>query len=333
MISYFSFIIIINLLIFYFYEPIAKLYNVFDYPDYERKIHIHPVPLLGGFFLLINLGLILLLNYYFILIFDNSYFPSIKSLYFFFLTIFFFFLIGLIDDKFKLNANLKLTITTLSIIISLYFDKDILLNSLNFSFNNKIIYLGNFNYFITVLCFLLFINAFNMLDGVNGQASCYAIFIFIVFILKGILVLFFLTLLLVLVFFLFLNFKNKSYLGETGSLVISYIVSYTFIKNYNIVHNFSSDEIFLIMCIPGYDLRRLAIQRIALKKHPFSGDNLHIHHLLLKKWGFLKTFFTIQLLLVFPYLSYYLIDIFFISLILSLLTYFLTFYYFYYRSR
>ena len=94
MISYFSFIIIINLLIFYFYEPIAKLYNVFDYPDYERKIHIHPVPLLGGFFLLINLGLILLLNYYFILIFDNSYFPSIKSLYFFFLTIFFFFLIG-----------------------------------------------------------------------------------------------------------------------------------------------------------------------------------------------------------------------------------------------
>jgi UDP-GlcNAc:undecaprenyl-phosphate GlcNAc-1-phosphate transferase len=333
MISYFSFIIIINFLIFYFYEPISKLYNVFDYPDHKRKIHIHPVPLLGGLFLLINLGLILFINYYFILIFDNSYFSSIKSFYFFYLIIFLFFFIGLIDDKLKLNANLKLIITTLSIIISLYFDKEILLNSLNFSFYNKIIYLGDFNYFITVLCFLLFINAFNMLDGINGQASCYAIFIFIIFILKGILVLFFITLLLALVFFLFLNFKNKSYLGEAGSLVISYILSYTFIKNYNIVNNFSSDEIFLIMSIPGYDLLRLAIQRIVLKKHPFSPDNLHIHHLLLKKWGFLKTFFTIQLLLVFPYLSYCLIDIFFISLIFSLLIYFLTFYYFYYRSR
>jgi UDP-N-acetylmuramyl pentapeptide phosphotransferase/UDP-N-acetylglucosamine-1-phosphate transferase len=156
MISYFSFIIIINFLIFYFYEPISKLYNVFDYPDHKRKIHIHPVPLLGGLFLLINLGLILFINYYFILIFDNSYFSSIKSFYFFYLIIFLFFFIGLIDDKLKLNANLKLIITTLSIIISLYFDKEILLNSLNFSFYNKIIYLGDFNYFITTIFFLYY---------------------------------------------------------------------------------------------------------------------------------------------------------------------------------
>ena len=242
-------------------------------------------------------------------------------------------MVGLIDDKFKLNANLKLLITAISIIISLYLDKDILLNNINFSFSNKTILLGNFNYFVTVLCFLLFINAYNMLDGINGQASCYAIFIFIIFILKGILVLFFLTLVLVLIFFLFLNFKNKSYLGESGSLVISYIICYIFIKNYNIVHNFTADEIFLIMCIPGYDLLRLAIQRIILKKHPFSSDNLHIHHLVIKKWGFLKTFFTIQLLLVFPYLTYYLVNNFLISLTLSLLIYFSTFYYFYYRSR
>jgi hypothetical protein len=169
-----------------------------------------------------------------------------------------------------------------------------------------------------------------MLDGINGQASCYAIFVFIIFILEGILVSFFVTLLLVLFFFLFLNFKNKSYLGETGSLIISYILSYIFIKNYNTAHNFYSDEIFLIMCIPGYDLLRLAIQRIMLKKHPFSSDNLHIHHLVLKKSGFLKTFLTIQLLLVFPYLSYLIITNFFISLVLSLLIYFSIFYYYYY---
>ena len=34
--------------------------------------------------------------------------------------------------------------------------------------------------------------------------------------------------------------------------------------------------------IPGIDMLRLFIFRIKNKKNPFSGDNNHIHHLLLK---------------------------------------------------
>ena len=32
----------------------------------------------------------------------------------------------------------------------------------------------------------------------------------------------------------------------------------------------SSDEIFLIMMIPGFELVRLAVQRLYHKRHPFS---------------------------------------------------------------
>ena len=52
--------------------------------------------------------------------------------------------------------------------------------------------------------------------------------------------------------------------------------------------NIKSDLVFLFLCIPGYDLLRLAIVRILNKTHPFGGDQNHIHHILIKKLDILK---------------------------------------------
>ena len=67
-------------------------------------------------------------------------------------------------------------------------------------------------------------------------------------------------------------------------LVLSFLISTLFIKNYNQLVTFTCDEIFLIMSIPGFDLLRLAITRTCKKQHPFKADNLHIHHLAIKKF-------------------------------------------------
>ena len=83
----------------------------------------------------------------------------------------------------------------------------------------------------------------------------------------------------------------------------------------------SSDEIFLIMMIPGFELVRLAVQRLYHKRHPFSPDDKHIHHLLLNKLNFYKSYFLIQLLLIFPFLSYLFIKNSLISLITTFLLY------------
>ena len=64
-----------------------------------------------------------------------------------------------------------------------------------------------------------------------------------------------------------------------------------------------ADEIVLIMIIPGLDLLRVAVSRIILGKHPFSADNRHLHYLLLKKLGYIKTLFAIQIIVILPYLS------------------------------
>jgi hypothetical protein len=40
------------------------------------------------------------------------------------------------------------------------------------------------------------------------------------------------------------------------------------------------------MMLPGIELIRLAVSRILKKKNPFSADNNHIHHILLRKFKY-----------------------------------------------
>jgi UDP-N-acetylmuramyl pentapeptide phosphotransferase/UDP-N-acetylglucosamine-1-phosphate transferase len=240
----------------------------------------------------------------------------------------FFFFLGYFDDKYKLSPNVKLLSTILLLLLAIFLDRDLLLTKIRFTFYSKEIFLGNYSYLVTVICFLLFINALNMLDGINGQTVTYAIYIFFIFIFNKVLINFSFILIIFFLFFLILNFKNKSYLGDSGSILLGYIISYLFIKFYNTETKFYADEIFLIMSIPGYELLRLAIKRILDKKHPFHADNNHIHHLMVNKFNLAKTYLTIQGLLVFPYFFYLLFNNFFYSLFLSLTIYSICIYFF-----
>ena len=167
-----------------------------------------------------------------------------------------------------------------------------------------------------------------MLDGINGQAGGYSIYILIIFIFLNINIELSISLIITLLFFLYFNFKNKMFLGDSGTILLGFVFSYFFIKSYNMGFDISSDEIFLIMMIPGFELLRLALQRLYNKRHPFSPDNQHIHHLLLRKLSFFKTYFPIQSLLLFPYLFYLLIENSLISLVVSSTIYLIIIFYF-----
>ena len=316
-----------NLFLIIFSNRISKVYNLFDKPDFVRKIHKLPVPLLGGLFLILNLLLIIFINKYIFLVFTNNYFAEYELLLFLSLCLFFY-LLGFYDDKRNLSANYKLLMMAIAILLLIFTDKDLLIENLIFSFSESSFNLGIFSYFVTLLCFLLFINAFNMLDGINGQSASYLIFIFLILILKNILVFFSILMIINLFFFLILNFKNKAYLGDSGTLLAGYLISYIFVKNYNININkdFFVDEIFLIMSIPGYELLRLAIKRILEKRHPFKGDQSHIHHLLCNKFDVKIAYFTVQLLLIFPYGIYFFSKSFYISVLSSISLYSLIIY-------
>lgn len=325
MYNFFLIYLLINLLIFYNYKRISKFYNLFDYPDNNRKLQKYPMPLLGGLFIVISLFLIFIFSLFIsftdnnFIIFKNNY-PS------FYLIAFLFFFLGYLDDKYQITANKKLFVMTIFTFFAILLDKNLLLTDLKFTFYSSNLSLGYFSYPVTIFCFLLFINAFNMLDGLNGQAITYAIFIFLIFIFNVVLKNLSILLVITCLLFLFLNLKDRAYLGDSGSLTLGFILSYFFLRSYNLNSVFYADEIFLIMCIPGYELLRLAIKRILKKKHPFSPDNNHIHHLMIRNFNFVKSYFLIQLLLIIPYTIYLFIKNFYISLILSLFCYSLTVY-------
>lgn len=321
MFNFFIIFLFLNFLFFIFNSFFSKKYNLFDQPDKKRKIHKKSVPLLGGLFLVFNLSAILIYKTFF----DNSsnfeFFENYKNYNFFFIICLCFYLIGYYDDKYKISYNLKFFLSIILILLTFYFDRTLLLEELNFSFLSSKINLTFFSYLVTTLCFLLFINALNMLDGINGQAASYILFILLLFLFKGVLVLFSICIILFILFFLILNFQNKSFLGDSGTLPLGYMISYVFIKLYNTDNIFFVDEIFLIMSVPGYELLRLALQRIISKKHPFLADNNHIHHLIINRCKFISTFFMVQFLLISPYISYIISNNFFISFFLSLFLY------------
>ncbi len=314
--------IILNLILFTCHKSLAKINNIYDFPDNNRKIHDQPVPLIGGLIFYINILIFLFLNYFFnfesFTIFKNS----IQLLSFVFIISLFFFL-GRVDDKKDLNSFMKFIIMSMFIIISIIFDKELLITELGFSFINKNIYLGNFSFFFTVLCFLLFINAFNMLDGINAQAATYTLIVLFIFILRDTYLYFLIFLNLCIFIYIFFNLKNSMFLGDSGSLILGFFISYICIKAYNQGHILYSDEIYLIMCIPGYELLRLFIKRIFIGRNPFSADNNHMHHYFMNKYNFFKTFLMMQILIFLPILTYLVFKNFYFSFLLSLVAYFL----------
>ena len=141
-----------------------------------------------------------------------------------------------------------------------------------------------------------------MFDGINLQASLYSLLIFLILVISFTNSLLLNILIITLIFFSYLNFKNKSFLGDSGSLLLGYLISYFFIALYNLNYIIYADHVTLFMLIPGLDLIRLFVSRIYRKKNPLSSDRNHIHHLLLKKYSYKLTITIILLLTIFPIL-------------------------------
>ena len=316
------FFISLNLVLFLNYKFLSNINGVYDIPDKKRKIHSRPVPLIGGLILYINILVFIIINYFLDVKILNI-FTDTAQLLSFLVIITSFFILGRIDDKKDLNSLLKFSIMTIFLIASIILDKELLIKNLNISFIDKSLYLGNFSYFFTILCFLLFINAFNMLDGINGQAATYTALIFLILIFRDIFPMFLTLLTFILVVYIFYNLKNLMFLGDSGSLIIGFLISYICIKAYNRGYIIYPDEIYLIMFIPGYELLRLFIKRISLRRNPFTADRNHMHHYLLKKFSLLNTFLIMQILFFSPIFSFLIIKNTYISVFISLLFYLL----------
>lgn len=216
------------------------------------------------------------------------------------------FIVGVYDDFY--NADFKLKFLLQIIVAKIIIDQGYVISN----------YHGLFGLYelpwllaqlSTVFVFLVIINAFNFIDGIDGLAITEVIktIILIEFFSNNRTPLtpFFILLVLSLLPLYYFNFKKKTkvFLGDGGSLLLGTMVSiyifYVLGNEYQFKEGFLMNKtLFVIMIVlyPLVDLLRVFIIRIKEGKSPFIADQNHLHHLLLKR-GFSHPKISLSLIL------------------------------------
>ena len=310
----FLFIILINILILIYHRIIFNIIGIYDYSDNKRKIHSGSISLSGG--------LILLFNFFFIFLFFNNNLFDLVQIYFLLLFSSLFFLIGFFDDKKNISPIFRIILNSIFIFIFLFFNQEFEIKTLNSQIFDKQIYLNHLSLIFSIFCYIAFLNALNMYDGINGQSGLYLFFVFTYFfyLTQNIL---FLGICISIIFFLILNFKNKCFLGNSGVNFISFIIFLFVIKLYQTSNIIYVEEILIIMILPGIEMIRLFFYRIMKQKSPFVADNEHIHHLLLQKLNKNKVVLVTSFMSILPLLSFKIVNISSLTIIFFISFYFL----------
>jgi len=265
---------------------VAKTKHLYE-PFEARKIHTTIVPPLGGVAIFIAFILSTIIAT------DGLNFNSLKYIIAAVIIMFF---IGLKDDLLTISARKKFFVQVFAALLLITMG-DIRFTDLHGIFGiHEIGYLTSVT--LSLLAMIGIINAVNLIDGIDGLASGLAIFgstVFGVwFYLSGNYQLSIMSFALVgslSGFFLFNVFgtSNKLFMGDTGSLIIGIIMSTMVIKfnQLNLVadpFNILAAPAFslAVIIVPIIDTFRVMTIRILNKKSPFSADNNHVHHRLLK---------------------------------------------------
>ncbi len=267
----------------------VKYKNLMDNPN-GRSAHSIDTPTLGGiaFFasILISMVFIKTVDY------SNISINIISAL----VVIFF---MGLKDDLMVLSAKAKIALQSIAIFFIIF---------------NSEFYITNFHGFLNIeeiplwisfifsYGFLLyFVNAFNLLDGIDGLASMLGIFISIVYsvLFMQIELYFYAFLGIIMIGFLIaflrynLSSKNKIFMGDTGSLIVGFLIGILTLRFLSLDTN-QLEEIDILpqnlmivvlslLFFPVFDVIRVSWVRYINKNKFFEADKRHMHHIFIDK--------------------------------------------------
>ena len=195
------------------------------------------------------------------------------------------------DDKISLSPSKKTFILLIFLFLIIPLHQDLVIQNLVFKDLKYYIPLNQANIFFTIFCLYFFYNLINFSDGANGITISLSIYWLLIFVFFGsINKLYIYSLIAPLVLILIFNLKNKIFLGNSGSSLLSITLASLFIINYNIDNSIKSDEIVLLMFIPAIDAIRVTIDRVIDGNSPLQPDKKHFHHLMLKKFKLINRF-------------------------------------------
>ena len=128
------------------------------------------------------------------------------------------------------------------------------------------------------------------------------IFIYLLFKFNSVQVIPFILVCIILIYF---NLKNKIFLGDSGVYFLSTYLGLKIIE----IHNntelvFSSENIFILLMIPGIDMFRVFFERIINNKMFLTADKKHLHHYLFNKFSSIKALLLFIVLFLVPIVIY-----------------------------
>lgn len=255
-------------------KPIATSCGLVDTPD-NRKRHVGNIPLIGGLSIyiatMISVGLYAESNQHL-----NIILVSISLIVF----------IGGLDDRYELNAKLRLVAQGL-IASVLTFGTNIQINSLGNLFNLGEVLTGPLSELITIIAIVAGINAFNMTDGIDGLAGSLGLlsllsigFITISTDIKLLVGIFVSALMVFLMFNLgVLTQKNKIFMGDAGSMMLGLVVSWLLIVcSQSEQASIAPAHVLWFIAVPLIDMVAVMYRRIRRGKSPLVADREHLHH-------------------------------------------------------
>lgn len=275
----------------------CKKKNLYDIANF-RKVHKGNIPRLGG----ICFTPSMLAAFFFALFLhnttnsNNQITISIWSVTFF-ICIMIIYACGIVDDIAGLKPRTKFLIEFLA--ASMFPMSGLYINNLYgfFGIYNIPFYIGAL---ITVFVIVFIVNAYNLIDGIDGLASGLSIMAFTGFFIcfaineMWIYCMLIAALMGVILSFMYFNLfgkeskSTKIFMGDSGSLTIGFILSFLFIKlSMDTGKNFPlpTEKLliaFSLITIPIFDTFRIIIERMINKRDIFKADKNHIHHKLLR---------------------------------------------------
>tara|TARA_B110000503_G_scaffold114502_1_gene172128 strand:- start:437 stop:1441 length:1005 start_codon:yes stop_codon:yes gene_type:complete len=271
-------ILIYSTLTFFILLVCAKIsykLNLIDLPN-KRKIHLEPTAYTGGIAIIISL----LFALQEVDVFDKTL-SLILSISFLIS------IVGLIDDKFYLNTGGKLSLQIIPIFYLIIFE-NLVLNNIG-AYNHFILELGSFAVPFTLLCVLFLTNAFNYFDGMNGTLSFTTISVLAILyflVPDQNFQLFLIMILIPISIFLCFNFSllklPKLFLGDSGSLLLGFLISFIliYLANQKFIHPILLSWSIAIFV---YEFLSINIIRLKNKQNPFKAGTDHLHHRLFEK--------------------------------------------------
>jgi UDP-GlcNAc:undecaprenyl-phosphate GlcNAc-1-phosphate transferase len=199
--------------------------------------------------------------------------------------------LGALDDRFGLRADLRLCAQVLIVFLTLHFTDSRIAPSMDIVGNGFQEHPLSMS--VTILVVVAIINAYNLMDGIDGLTGGLGLVAILAMVyldesigFNGVPRLLF-VLAWTLVPYLFFNLggggaKAKIFLGDAGSMLIGFLLGWSLVHaNQSMGSRLTAVDLLWACALPLYDMASVFAWRVSQHRSPFKPDRGHIHHLLL----------------------------------------------------